>query len=421
MGFTQFYDLSQEAADTDFQSTFSNTGLPGSSDLTSLSGEFGEMVKYIRMSLGEPVLTVEISNDQIAVAYERASLEYSRILSMLQISNYISSFLGGSKSYTDNDLKNILPYETFSFIRRYAKNYGIFGPNPVGGNVDIRRGYVSLTAGVQDYNIYTNLYDNETNQTIGQYVLSNTSQPSSIVISKLYHDQPTSRYRNLDPWNSTALMSSDFRIESYTYSQTSFYIMPVWNDVLRGQVLRQSDLVRKSNYSYNQMGNRLLIFPTPINSLKVYFEYFQDINAFETAGINTALENSSLSSSLSAGNNSSLSGISGIWNSPMTDIHYDEMNPMSRQWVREYALALSREMLGDIRSKYASIPLPNGDIQLNGNDLVQRAREDQTKLKEDLKTDLEQFKKENMMEKETKVAQQLNEQLKFFPLLIDIG
>ena len=207
----------------------------------SLSAESSEIARMVRYTLGEPTLTVEIDNSQIDSAFERANLEYSRILSTMQIGNYFSTIMGLSREYSEHDLKNILPYETFSYIRRYSKNYGIFGPNPVGGNVDVRRGYVSLTGGTQDYNIYTNLYDQQTGKTLGEYVLSHSASPASIVITKLYHEQPISMNRYFDPWNTQIMLSNDFRVESYTMESTQFYIMPVWNDILRGQVNRESD------------------------------------------------------------------------------------------------------------------------------------------------------------------------------------
>lgn len=403
MSFIQFTDLSQYANDSDFTSLFSNTGLSGSTNLMSLSGEYSEIVKFVRFNLGEPVLTVEIDNNQINTAFERASLEYSRMLSMVHMSNYFSTVLGLSKDFNVNDLKVVMPGETFNYVRRYSKNYGIFGPEPVGGNVDMRRGYVSLSPGVQDYNIYTDLYDEETGLSINNYLESTSSSQKSIVITKLYHRQPLSLYRYFDPWNTFNVLSNEFKIESYAANSSAFYIMPIWNDILRGQINRQSDLVRKANFSYNQFGDRLLLFPTPKNNTFVFFEYFQDPDAFNLK------------------NDSASAGISAAWNIPMSDITYEEMNPTARQWVREYTLALCREILGDIRSKYASIPVPNGDIQLNGSDLIQRGREDQSKLKEELRTDLEQFRKENIMEKEAKMAQSTNDQLKFFPLPIMSG
>lgn len=426
MSFIRFTDLSQNSTNTDFQSTFSNTNLSGSSNLNSLSGEFEAMCRLVRMNLGEPVLTVEISNEQINSAFERSNLEYSRILSTIQIGNYFSTIMGLSREYSENDLKNILPYETFSFMRRNAKNYGIFGPTPVGGNVDIRRGYVSVTPGKQDYNIYTDLFDAETGLNLGNYVLSNSANPASVTIAKLYHNQPLSLNRGFDLWSSNNynVLSTEMPIESYAGpNYSSYYVMPVWNDILRGQVNRQSDLVRRSNYSYNQFGNRLILLPTPKHAIKVFFEYFQDPDAFHSGmeSLNHTSLSSSLTGSLSGGFDNTMDGINAFWNVPMKDINYEEMNPVSRQWIREYTIAICKELLGDIRGKYASIPLPNGDVQLNGADLVQRGIADQTRLREELKTDLEKFKKVNLMKEEAEMAQALNDQLKFFPLVIQMG
>ena len=92
------------------------------------------------------------------------------------------------------------------------------------------------------------------------------------------------------------------------------------------------------------------------------------------------------------------------------------MNSMARQWVRQYTVALCKEMLGLIRNKFNTVAIPNGDVTLNGDALIQQGREDQEKLKETLRTELEPFKKENMMEKEQKMAESAYNTLKFFPL-----
>ena len=165
-----------------------------------------------------------------------------------------------------------------------------------------------------------------------------------------------------------------------------------------------------------------MLFPCPKDSnIRVYFEWFQDVNAFSSSN---PFENSGLSAGLTAtgGNfDSSLSGINAFWNVPMTDINYGEMNPAARQWVREYTIALCREILGNIRSKYATLPLPNGDVTLNGSDLTQQGREDQTRLKEELRTDLDKFRKVNMLAEEAAMAQSTYDTLKFFPLPFIMG
>lgn len=403
--FNRFVDLSQEYSESQYRGAFSNSGLPGSNNLDSLSGESAQMVRFVRYKLGEPTLTVELDNSQITALFEEANLEYSRILHMLQISNNFSTIFGLGRGYDEHDLKNKLPNETWNYLRKYTKNIGIFGPTPVGGNVDIRKGYLEATPGKQGYNVYDDLYDEQTGQTLKSVILNSnlSSNNMGVVIAKLYHQAPYSMFRTFDPWSGFSTMSQMYNFESYTLS-TPYYMMPVWNDILRGQVQKQSDLVRRSNYSYTQLGETLQLFPPPKFSMKVYLEWFAEPDAFTTPG--------SLTGSASAAENQ----INAIWNVPISDIKYDEMNPTARQWIRQYTVALAKQLLGEIRSKFSSIPIPNGDVSLNGDTLMSQAREDMQKLKEELKTDLEQFKKENIMKKEADTMEAAYNQYKYFPI-----
>ena len=52
---------------------------------------------------------------------------------------------------------------------------------------------------------------------------------------------------------------------------------------------------------------------------------------------------------------------------------YSKINDLGKQWIRKYGLALSKELLGIIRSKYGSIPIPNADTTLDGDTLRSEA------------------------------------------------
>lgn len=412
MAFQRFVDLSQDHTDTQFNSLFSNTGLQGSSNLNSLSAESSEMVRFVRYKLGEPILTVELDNAQIDVLFEEANLEYSRILSTLQIANNFAEIFGLSQDYNAHDLKQKLPTETWSYLRRYSKNFGIFGPTPVGGNIASRRGYFECEVGKQDYNINTELTDEESGIAVGQYILNSpmSANNSGAIITKIHHYAPISLFRFFDPWNSLNMMNQEFNIESYTMGG-QYYMLPVWNDILRGQVFKQSDQVRRSNFSYNQFGNKLQIMPCPKRAIKIYFEWFCEPDS---------MVNPDGLPSAEAGLTGSLSAvppqINAMWNVPITDISYKEMNPVARQWIRQYTVALAKEALGLIREKYSTIPIPNGDVTLNGSSLISQSQTEMQRLREELKTDLEQFKKENLMKQEEDMMTSAYNQMKFFPL-----
>lgn len=62
----------------------------------------------------------------------------------------------------------------------------------------------------------------------------------------------------------------------------------------------------------------------------------------------------------------------------------EEQDIRRDEWVRYYALAQCKIMLGEIRRKYSSLPGPQGDLSLNGDALVSEGREDIDKLRERL-------------------------------------
>lgn len=60
-------------------------------------------------------------------------------------------------------------------------------------------------------------------------------------------------------------------------------------------------------------------------------------------------------------------------------------SPQSNQWIKDYALAVAKTMIGQARSKFGQIAGPQGGTTLNGDALKQEGKEEIEKLLEDLK------------------------------------
>jgi hypothetical protein len=56
----------------------------------------------------------------------------------------------------------------------------------------------------------------------------------------------------------------------------------------------------------------------------------------------------------------------------------------THHWIKNYALALAKDMLGRIRSKYDRYVSPSGGVTMDGPALIQEAREDMKELEENL-------------------------------------
>jgi hypothetical protein len=308
------------------------------------------------------------------------------------------NILGSSRNFSNQDYTGKYPYDTFNNLERIVSGYGTEAG--VGGFQNFRKAYVNVVAGDQDYNLLNDFIDQQTGSSVSAFITSVSA--SHIDIRKMWHGEPSPMYRYYDPNSSPNVLSREFNYESYNL-ETVFYILPIWADVLRAGMLETSDRIRRSNYSWNQVGSNLRIFPKPNIGLKIWIDYSYDMNPlspdFKVTGIGDP----------------SVTGITSIYNVPMKDIVYEDINPSGRRWIRQMTLGICFETEGRIRRKYSSIPIPNGDIQLDGDQLVTEGAEKQKELIEQLKEDLEETSFEKMMEKEAAQAEQINNQLQYIP------
>jgi hypothetical protein len=386
MGFTRLFstELSQPASASDFTVNFgdsSNTALPGIISTAALSAEAPQIVKYVRYKMGEPVLSVHCDNRQIFLAFEDANLKYSSIVNTYQARSWMIQYYGLEKDFNSNDLTGKLPAPFSNFLKRLSENISWEMNPPVGGNIlgNIRKSYVNLVPGQQDYDVYNDLIDNSTGSSITASLSSiGMNNSSKIDLKTIYHFPSVTLYRFYDPYSSINLLSQEFNFESFN-TETIFYVMPIWTDILRAQQLNMNDKVRRSNFSYERVGRRLRIFPTPKMNMKLWIDYVPtQQNPFDP-------------------NDSSVSGISNFYQVPFTDIAYDKINAPGKYWIRDFTYALCLEIEGRIRRKFDKIPIPGNDVALDGTALVQEGITKQLELEKLLREDLEKLTVANVM------------------------
>ena len=108
-------------------------------------------------------------------------------------------------------------------------------------------------------------------------------------------------------------------------------------------------------------------------------------------------------------------------NVPYQNVIYTNINDVGRQWIRRYTLALAKEMLGYIRGKYSSVPIPNADVTLNGSDLISAAQTEKEGLITELKEMLDTMSRQAQLERKQAEAEALQQQMNKIPLKIYIG
>ena len=135
---------------------------------------------------------------------------------------------------------------------------------------------------------------------------------------------------------------------------------------------------RLSHYSYELQDNKLRLFPAPavITNLKYMWVDFSVIPApWED---NEEYENGT-------------EGINNVNTIPFDNINYENINAIGKQWIRRFALALSKETLAQIRGKFQTIPIPGESVNLNADALLSQSKEEQEKLRQELKEILDQL------------------------------
>ena len=165
-------------------------------------------------------------------------------------------------------------------------------------------------------------------------------------------------------------------------------------------------MVRKSGYSFELINNKLKIFPIPTTDFKLYFEYY--------------LENEKANSVFISGSNP-YSSSSDYSNIPYQNIPYFSINSVGKQWIKKYFLALCKELLGAVRQKYSTVPIPGGEVTLDGAELRSEASAEKETLITQLREMLEAMTLDKQLESNANKVEKTMTTLKSVPNLIYIG
>ena len=118
------------------------------------------------------------------------------------------------------------------------------------------------------------------------------------------------------------------------------------------------------------------------------------------------------------------SGVEGVNNMntlPLANLPFKSINSVGKQWIRRFALALLKETLGQIRSKFGQIPIPGNNVTLNGPALISEGREEQKALREELQKVLDELTYEKITEIQKNMATNVQEVVKTYPYFVYVG
>lgn len=363
---------------------------------SDFQAEADSIVTFVKRRLGDDVLSVELTSKQIWACFEEAFCEYGAVVNQYQAKSQLSNLMGASTgSLTGGE--NRFPRETLEFALRMAEPYITHAG--LGGSYNTVSGSITLKNDIQDYDLYTQLVDGA-----GVPIVSSSQNPNrgKTRIFEVMHYSPSAAYRFFDTTSAINYLNNEFSFESFT-PETVFYVLPVFEDVLRGGQMKISNQVRRSNYSYQVVGTRLRIFPKPATVGNTGQKLWVRVG-FENDPYNPAF------------NDPSSYGINGIQNVPFGNLTYSKVNSIGRQWTRQYTLALCKEVLGLVRSKFGSVPIPGGEVQLNGSDLVSQGREEKEKLRTELRDLLDTLTYDKLLEIQATKIDNIQKTLRGVPI-----
>ena len=346
--------------------------------------------KWAAYRLGFPVVDIELLDINFYSAFEEAINEYASQVNQMNIQNYLLTLQGQDISKLGNLTGKTINSNPLPYIIELAKGYG--REVGVGGYADWKKGFVITNPLQQTYDL----------QEIWGDKIEGCNR---IEVMRIFHDFPPAFARIYDPFSMTGMSYSNVLNEMGfgAYSPAVQFLMtPIFEDLLRGQAIQFNDMVRKSAYSFELVNNKLKLFPIPTFSFKVYFNYM--------------VKNDRLSGSLAPAGS-----VADYANIPYNNITYNTINSVGKQWIRKYFLAVCKEMLGIVRQKYQSLPIPGGEVTLDGAELRNEAQQEKEALITQLRETLLATSQKQLMENQSLQAEQMQETLRRVPLFIYVG
>ena len=378
---------------------------PGSSSFSEGSTPFGhydtdteftssadKTAGWCAKRLGYPIVDIELQDINFYACFEEAVTEYSTQVNQFNIRENLLSIKGQD---TGSNLSQTQLNANLGGLITLAKDYG--SEVGSGGSITYYTGSFHVKAGQQVYDL-TDVTDSSAS------LESGTPGTDAFEIKKMMHDAPPAMVRYFDPFVGTGLgsqqMMDTFGWGNYSPG-VSFMMQPLYDDLLRVQAIEFNDKVRKSQYGFDIQNNRIRIFPKPERNYMVHFHYV----------LESERNNPIVASSV----------VSDYSNAKYDRIEYSHINHVGKRWIEKYTLALAKEMLGAVRAKFSSVPIPNSEITLDGADLRSEAASEKEILISELRENLEATSRKALLQAQQEESEAMELTLNRVPRAIYIG
>jgi len=378
-------------------------------------------VDFVFKKLGGDVVDIELTNDNVYAAYEEAVLEYSYIVNMHQGKNVLSDALGkltGTFDHKGNIISGPasaslqFPRITLSYANKIGDSLSTMGG--FGGTTAIYSASFTTEKNKQDYdlqNIISASSHSGVNDAGDAVDYAGKVGNSRVIIDKVFYRSPIAMWRFYGYYGGSGVVGNYSTYGQYA-DESTFEIIPSWQNKLQAIMYEDNLFTRTSHYSYEIFNNKLRLYPTPqgsdsfagyLNRVWVRFR-IADNSWGEEGDVNTGIM-----------------GVNNINTLPFDNIPYKNINSMGKQWIRNYALALCKEMLGQIRGKFQTVPIPGESVTLNYSSLLSEAQKEKDDLRQKLTDMLKEIEYPELAKKDQEKVTAAEETLRRSPLPIFVG
>jgi len=353
-----------------------------------------KVAKFCGLRLGYPIENIELQDINFYTAFEEAVTVYSNeLFAYKQREDYLS-LEGTPYTYEESNVNfqdaTITP--NLQRIVDLSEQYGTWAG--VGGNVDWKKGSIYLTSSVQDYDL-------------DEWATSQGLTGSDIEVMRIFYEPMPASIQMYGGWGFAGSGLGAFANAGMAgYGANSFLMLPLSYDLQMMQGIEMFRDVLFSQFTFQLINNKLRIFPIPTDvdqGGQLWFEYMlKSEEECATVDIDP----------------NTISNISQV---PYRNIDYDSVNSVGRSWIFEYTLALSKEILGYVRGKYSTVPIPGAEVTLNQSDLLASATADKNALVDRLRTYFDDTSRQKLLERRQAESVARNSELEQVPMTIFIG
>tara|TARA_B100000927_G_scaffold288578_2_gene283422 strand:+ start:211 stop:1470 length:1260 start_codon:yes stop_codon:yes gene_type:complete len=367
-----------------------------------------DQVSYVYKKLGGDILDIELTAGNVYTAYEEAVLEYSYLVNLHQATNILSDALGNQTgsfdskgNMKDGDLKTDLagthvalkyPKFDYSMTRRIGEGIG----SEIGLNSSIQfSASFDVTVGTQDYDLQDIISKSDEYKTeIGN---------KKILIKKVFYKTPHAMWRFYGYYGGLNVVGNLHNYGQFSDDST-FQLIPAWHNKAQAMAFEDAIYTRMSHYSYELRNNKIRLHPRPYGGgpEKMWIEFSIPKDVWDT-------------------DDPSVDGVNNMNTLPVGNLPFENINSIGKQWIRRFALALSKEMLGQIRSKFNTVPIPGESVTLNGTALISEGKDEQGKLRDELKTTLAEMTYAKLAEQDAGMLDNTEKVLDKVPNYIFVG